>query len=233
MPSEEGLILDGVALVTWAMDVAGIPATRIVLLGQSLGTAVTAGVAEHFASQGAEFAGIVLVAGFSDLPTMLSGYRIAGFVPVLAPLRVWPWLLRKTQGFIVDKWPSAKRLVNIVRQTKKRLRLEIIHAKDDWDIPCKESNKLFQSATNATVPHGLDQHAFDAWKDARTIKKDGKGSFVTIWKADPNIIIRQEMFPYGGESAYPRDEGLTDSCRSQRHYDLCPTFPGSYEVFRF
>lgn len=190
------------------MDVAGIPATRIVLLGQSLGTAVTAGVAEHLANQGVEVAGIVLVAGFSDLPTMLSGYRIAGFVPVLAPLRVWPWLLQKTQGFIVDKWPSAERLASIVRQTKKRLRLEIVHAKDDWDIPCKESNKLFQSAANATVPNGLDQYAFDAWKDARTIKKDDKGSFVTVWKSDPNIIIRQEMFPCGGEIVYPGDESL-------------------------
>src|SRR5687768_13624940 len=53
-PTENGLVHDGIAAVSWAMDVAGIPSDRIVIMGQSLGTAVTAGVAEHFAMQGVE-----------------------------------------------------------------------------------------------------------------------------------------------------------------------------------
>jgi abhydrolase domain-containing protein 12 len=180
------------------MTVAEIPPSRIVLLGQSLGTAVTSGVAEFYINQGVEFAGIILVAGFSSLPSLLGEYRISGYVPVLSPLKVWPPLLRYFQSFIVDKWPSSERLATIVKGTKTRLRLSLVHARNDWDIPCHESDKLFQSAANATVAGGLDQHSFDAWKDVRTVKK-GDAGFVTTWVAEPNIIIRQELFPYGGE----------------------------------
>ncbi|KAK5004087.1 hypothetical protein LTR28_009360, partial [Elasticomyces elasticus] len=48
-PTEAGLITDGVALVNWVIDVAGIPPDRIVILGQSLGTAVASAVALRFA----------------------------------------------------------------------------------------------------------------------------------------------------------------------------------------
>lgn len=83
VPSEVGLIHDGAATVNWAINVAKVPASRIVIMGHSLGTAVTSGVAEHFASRGVEFAGVILVAGFSSAPTLLSRYTAAGFIPVL------------------------------------------------------------------------------------------------------------------------------------------------------
>jgi abhydrolase domain-containing protein 12 len=83
VPTESGLIHDGVTAVEWAINVAKVPPSRIVILGQSLGTAVSSGVAEHFAQQGVEFAGVILVAGFSNLPTLLSQYSAAGFIPVL------------------------------------------------------------------------------------------------------------------------------------------------------
>jgi abhydrolase domain-containing protein 12 len=47
-PSERGLILDALAVADWAMNVAGIPPSRILIFAQSLGTAVTLGVSEHF-----------------------------------------------------------------------------------------------------------------------------------------------------------------------------------------
>ena len=85
VPNEDGLIEDAYALVQWATHVAGISPSRIVLLGHSLGTAVVSGVAERYALRGVEFAGIVLVAGFGDLASMLSGYRIGGFHPAARP----------------------------------------------------------------------------------------------------------------------------------------------------
>ncbi|KPM45969.1 hypothetical protein AK830_g645 [Neonectria ditissima] len=197
-PSEAGLIRDASALVDWAMDVAGIPPSRIVLLGQSLGTAVVSGVAEKYALQGVEFAGITLVAGFSDLASLLTGYRIGGIFPVLAPFRVWPWLVKGFNYFVVDKWHSANRLANIVRHTKTRLRINLVHAKNDADIPWTEDNKLFRIAANETVGI-LDDTEFDAWKEQRTVRK-GDDAFVTTWTAEPNIVIRQELFPYGGHN---------------------------------
>ncbi|KAG7293940.1 hypothetical protein NEMBOFW57_004001 [Staphylotrichum longicolle] len=73
-PTEPGLIRDAEAAVHWAVRTAGVPPSRIVLLGHSLGTAVAAAAAEAFTlRQGWDFAGVVLVAGFSSLPDMLSG----------------------------------------------------------------------------------------------------------------------------------------------------------------
>ncbi|KAF2453886.1 Alpha/Beta hydrolase protein [Lineolata rhizophorae] len=56
-PSEPGLVADGVAAARWAIDVARVEPRRIVLLGQSLGTAVATGVAEAFALGEVEGAG--------------------------------------------------------------------------------------------------------------------------------------------------------------------------------
>ncbi|RYP85801.1 hypothetical protein DL770_004980 [Monosporascus sp. CRB-9-2] len=172
-PTENGLVHDGVAAVSWAMDVAGIPSDRIVIMGQSLGTAVTSGVAEHFAMQGVEFAGIILIAGFSDMQTLLSSYTAAGFIPILSPIRAIPPLLR--------------------------LRLTLIHAKDDLEIPCHESDALFKCASSATMGEELDDDQFGVWKEGKTTRKQD-GSFVSVVTAKPDIVIRQELVRYGGHN---------------------------------
>ncbi|KAK1776535.1 Alpha/Beta hydrolase protein [Copromyces sp. CBS 386.78] len=101
-----------------------------------------------------EFAGILLVAGFSSLPTMLSSYAIAGWLPVLRPLSFWPWLLGKVMSRIVDKWPSADRLTRLTKSAKadgRKLNLTLIHARNDWDIPYCEDDKLFKGAVKGLV----------------------------------------------------------------------------------
>ncbi|KAI1078949.1 alpha/beta-hydrolase [Whalleya microplaca] len=198
-PSEQGLILDGAAAVDWAMHVAGIPASRIVIMGQSLGTAVTSGVAEHFAMQGVEFAGVILVAGFSSMPALLSSYTAAGFIPVLSPFRPIPPLLRFLQSFVLDKWQSADRLAHVARLTRSRLRLTFIHAKNDLEIPCHESDVLFRSSANATLVEPMDDGAFLSWKEQMTQRRDD-ATFIAIANAEPDIIIREEVVPYGGHN---------------------------------
>lgn len=154
-------------------------------------------MAERYAVKGVEFAGIVLVAGFSDLASLLSGYRIGGLIPLLGPFASWPAIVRLLDRFVVDKWHSADRLANIVRHTKTRLRLSLVHAKNDGDIPYTEDDKLFRAAANETVGI-LGDDAFAAWKEERTVHK-GNDAFVTTWTSEPDIIVRQELFPYGCE----------------------------------
>lgn len=161
---------------------------------------MASGVAERYAVQGVEFAGVTLVSGFSDFANLLSGYRIGGIFPVLAPFSKWPGFLTVIHHFVVDKWHSADRLASLVRHTKTRLRLNLIHAKNDRDIPWTEDNKLFRSAANETVG-GFDDDEFNAWKEQRTVHK-GDDAFVTTWISEPNIVIRQELFPYGGKFLY-------------------------------
>lgn len=199
VPSEEGVIEDAAALVKWATTVAGIPPERLVLLGQSLGTAIVSAVAERYSEKGVEFAGVVLVAGFSDLATMLSEYRIGGLFPVLAPFRAWPSLLKLLRRSVVDKWRSIDRLEGLVRNTKNRLRLSLVHAKTDRDVPWTEDNKLFKAAVSDSVGISNDTE-FDEWKEERT-DHQGPDAFVATWKSEPDIVVRQELFPYGGELA--------------------------------
>jgi predicted peptidase len=177
------------------MKVANVPADRIVILGQSLGTAVTTGVVEHFVRRGTDFAGVVLVAGFTDLPNLLISYSIAGWVPLLSPLRLYPALQKLFASYVVDKWYSADRLANIVRLSKK-LRLFIIHSKDDYEIPWKHSEGLFAAAANATTEGGMGIDLLLKMK-ARTTVYMGHGAFISTWKAGGKKIIREEIVAYG------------------------------------
>ncbi|KAA8576084.1 hypothetical protein EYC84_006246 [Monilinia fructicola] len=197
-PTEEGLITDGIAAVDWAMKVAQVPSSRIVILGQSLGTAVACGVADSFAMQGIEFAGVVLVAGFTDVSSLLTSYSIAGWIPVLSPLRSYPALQKLFISYVSDKWPSTSRLTNYV-QISKRVRLFIIHALDDYEIPWYHSQGLFAAAANGTMESGINMELLDKMKARNTIDM-GDGAFISTWKTGNDKIIRQEVVGHGAHS---------------------------------
>ena len=218
------------------MNVANIPPSRIVLLGQSLGTAVTTAVALHFASGPAtpisnmfpsssplpadladrpssavDFAGIVLVAPFTNLPHLVLSYRIKGILPILSPLRPYPYLQNLLSHYIVDKWDSTARLAELVRittsssstsaatpsesETTRRLRIQILHARDDVEISWKQSEALFQAAIDASAEAetNVDTKAYQP-----KILKKGEG-FVEIQRKDDKSEIRLDVVGHGGE----------------------------------
>ena len=134
-PTEAGLITDGVALVNWILHTAKIPPERIVIMGQSLGTAVAAAVGLQFVDPDNSlypktqietssnqvtkssdritptlFAGIILVAPFTSVPNMLLTYRMGGWLPLLLPFRPFPKLAAALTSVMVDKWPTAEGL---------------------------------------------------------------------------------------------------------------------------
>ena len=177
-PSETGLILDGIALVQFVLSL-GIPPERIVILGQSLGTAVSSAVALHFADYDAslrrlpdstrgdeklmrhfrstpgelDFAAVVLVASFPSVPELLLTYRLAGLIPVLSPLRFYPRVQQSLQSTVVDKWQTAQRLAALVSSAAARkgakLDLRLIHALDDRDIPWRNGETNWIAASHA------------------------------------------------------------------------------------
>ncbi|TLD05737.1 uncharacterized protein PgNI_08486 [Pyricularia grisea] len=202
-PTETGMLVDGMAIVDYVLDTIGIPPSRVVIFGHSLGTAVTSAVAERYASRGIDFAAIILVASFSSLPDMLSGYRIGGVIGVMRPLAaICPPLNRFFLGtFVVDKWDSAGRVTNMVRSVKARagkLRLRIIHAHDDWDIPCIEADKMFTAAVGGLIGVGVEPQRLAEMKDERTVWKCEK-AFATRWE-EGDVHISEEIISHGGHN---------------------------------
>lgn len=195
-PDEQGLITDGVAAVEWAMKIAHIPPERIVLVGQSLGTAVVAAVADHFVRVSRiEFAGVVLIATFSDIPTLLLTYSVRGFIPILSPLKPYPALQKLVLRYVKDTWQTSTRVTSLVRKSQN-VNLHLIHSKNDFDIFWKHSESLFYTAANATTSSGMSFKQIDAVKFRQDL---GEGGSIESWNAGGTKKISKEIVRYGGK----------------------------------
>ncbi|KAF2196861.1 alpha/beta-hydrolase [Delitschia confertaspora ATCC 74209] len=152
-PSEKGLLNDGIAVLDWALNVANIPPDRIVLLGHSLGTAVSTAVTHHFLNleNPIEFSGLVLCASFTNGTNAFLSYAIVGLFPLLAPLKVFPYLEAWFGRRMVDTWKTDERLAEVVRKSS-RLHLAFIHAVDDLTMPWQQTEQLFHRAICAALP---------------------------------------------------------------------------------
>ena len=179
------------------MKVALVSPERIVIVGHSLGAAVTTAVAKHFAKQGIEFAGIVMIAGFMSLPTLFTTYKMGGLIAPLVPLSRYPKILNWLSNQITDTWESASRLASFVR-ISNRVRLFLIHAINDPTIPWTHAEGLFAAAANATTDGSMSLERLNSMKKRNTIAL-GDGAFISTWNDGGNKIIREEVVAYGGE----------------------------------
>ncbi|KAE9966530.1 hypothetical protein BLS_006944 [Venturia inaequalis] len=236
-PTERGVAADGVALVNFVLNL-GIPPSRIVILGQSLGTAVSSAVALHFADPVAaekhllhepiykslsteesanvenhaefgnsvqkpiDFAAVILVASFSSLPKLLLNYRIGGFLPLLSPLRPYPRFQKFFLGRLHDTWNTSSRLTaltsTIMNSPERSLRLHILHARNDWDIPWRSGEENFQKAEEALYP------TLNPNEEGKVEKVEGTGVEVSgeiednqrkeVWLGENRSKLRFEYF---------------------------------------
>lgn len=246
-PTERGVAADGIALVNFVLSL-GIPPSRIVILGQSLGTAVSSAVALHFANPVAaerhlshepsyadlsteelanventaelenavqkpiDFAAVILVASFSSIPKLLLNYRIGGFLPLMSPLRPYPRLQKFFLGQLYDTWNTSSRLTaltsTIVNSTDRSLRLHILHARNDWDIPWRSGEENFQVAEEALYP-ALDQN-----EEKDLEKVEGTGVKISgeiednqrkeVWLGESKRVeLIFEILRFGGKLSFP------------------------------
>lgn len=199
-PSERGLCLDAIAVVDWVTNVARIPPSRILIFSQSIGTAVSLAVSEHFALQSPPvvFAGTILVAPFVDVATLVATYRIAGSIPLLSPLARFPLLFDYLSTFIRDKWLSKDSIAGYIRANEangEKYKLTLIHAEDDWDIPSHHTEVVFWHAVNATVARGISYDEFEEVKFKSRTDLGAAGS-VMEWRTK-NGVIREEILKTG------------------------------------
>ena len=179
-----------------------VPPDRIVIQGQSLGTAVSIAVAEYFSSvRSIEFKAIVLIAAFSNVPTLVCTYSIGGIVPILSPLKYFPSVQNFFASQVQETWYNGRRLFDLVK-TNRNLKLYLIHAFDDMEIPWANSDILFHIAANATNDRGLSTKQIDAVKFRR---RYGERSWTDSWKTKDNgglKFVKLQVVPYGGSSMF-------------------------------
>jgi abhydrolase domain-containing protein 12 len=200
MPTEEGLIQDAIAVVEWALNVAHIPPSRIMIIGQSLGTAVNMAVAERFASrdEAVIFAGHILIAPFVDVPTLVATYKIAGRIPILSPVAQYPTLFEFLCSHIRETWSTSTRITKYVRRNEEmrhRYRITFIHAEDDLSIPWHHTSTLFLHAVNATSVGGVADARVRSWKleegqDLGAAGREGR------WRTEHGVIS-ETILRYG------------------------------------
>ena len=185
------------------MTVAKVPISKTVLVGQSLGTAVIAGAADRYTKDhNGSFAGLILVAGFSDLATLLLTYSTGGVLPILSPLRFYPrlqnWLLKQLH----ESWRTQDSLKRLVARAEE-LDLTIIHAKNDCNIPWSHSGVLFHAAINGTSDERLVGFSNKQIDSLKRYEERGREGHTNSWHAAGKdgrgiLRIRQEVADYGG-----------------------------------
>lgn len=118
---EAGLYADGDAALSYLTETRQIPAGRIVLYGQSLGTAVAADVAARH-----KCGALILESGFSSASSVAT--------------RTVPWLPRWLHFLGKNRFESARKLRNV------KVPVLITHGDPDPVIPTAEANVLFDAA---------------------------------------------------------------------------------------
>jgi len=161
-PSEAGLTLDARAAWDWLRSHGAAP-ENVLVVGNSLGTAVAVQLAsaleaeqqldgpkEHRKEVGVSSRerprGVVLLAPFSSVETLLDSYYIAGFVPLFAPIRIFPFIANFVKRFLAHRFDTLTKVVEL------NVPLLIVHAENDWDIPHSHSQTLFEAFLDQHLP---------------------------------------------------------------------------------
>lgn len=185
---------DAEAVVDWALHVARIPPERIVLLGHSLGTAVATGIAYQYATSAApastHFAGLILCAAFTNAGNAFTAYSIGDVVPVLAPVNLVPALQRWFSGRMRDTWRTDQRLAALAKQSE-RLRLTLVHARDDGTMPWVQTEALFEAVLGVVAGEGEP--------DLKVVDL-GEAGVQEVWEGDGKSVSKL-IARHGGEWA--------------------------------
>ncbi|KIM66935.1 hypothetical protein SCLCIDRAFT_262776 [Scleroderma citrinum Foug A] len=144
-PTEDGLVLDSRAAWDWLISNGARP-EDIVIVGHSLGTAISSKLAVALAEEGTHFKGLALLSPFASLHTVVDTYSVFGFLPVMLPLTVVPGVADLYKSFLLARFDT----LSIISRVK--VPLLILHAENDWDIPHQHSDMLFDTLLEPYLP---------------------------------------------------------------------------------
>lgn len=207
-PSEDGIVTDAVTVANWTMHTAGIPPERIVIFGQSLGSAVAIALVNELAHRQppVHSAGLAVTATFADIPQLTTTYRIGGLIPVLSPVAKVKPLFAFFARQLSSTWDNMFRLGEFVKAAE-RYDITLLHAEDDTDIPMEHSIKLYREAVQAVegVKDSAENDGELLSRISSVEKGRGAGGSITVWPTSKGNI-RLEILKYGVHDkimAYP------------------------------
>ncbi|GAA6028819.1 hypothetical protein JCM8097_007410 [Rhodosporidiobolus ruineniae] len=183
-PSEEGLLIDARTAWDFLTLTKSVPPSQIAIMGQSLGTGVSAGVTARLADEGLSPRALILVAPFSSIASLLETYRLGNVIPILSPLRKFPWLLNSFLRLLKTKF-DTKSLIERVRCP-----MLILHAQNDPVIPFSHSRHLAETLLTPL----LTSHSASSKKEA-------------LEGARKHLVRETKLGGWGVVSRFERGEG--------------------------
>ncbi|KAJ1551042.1 hypothetical protein HK096_003508 [Nowakowskiella sp. JEL0078] len=139
-PSENGLAKDARATWDWVID-QGVSKQNIIIMGHSLGTGPAARLAHDLDKEEIRPRALILQAAYSSISSVLFEYQMFEYIPIFAPLKLFPGLHEYLTSSLIDKYDTASKLSEI------HCPILIIYGARDKEIPPRHSHILFEEAT--------------------------------------------------------------------------------------
>ncbi|KAJ9062997.1 hypothetical protein DSO57_1004629 [Entomophthora muscae] len=193
-PSEYGLFQDSLAAWNWLMD-QGVDASRITILGHSLGTGVSSRLVSHLNSINVYPKAMILTAPYSSIGRVLFDFRLFHFFPLFSPLKFIPDHEKHALKYLEHRFDTNALIPTL--QTP----FILFHGVNDAQIPSTHSWCLFNSSldsfgktredfTSSTLPRATGNvHLYSSQGSKPSFIK-----FVEIHKATHNDLADYPEF---------------------------------------
>ncbi|BGP33251.1 hypothetical protein JCM10296v2_005045 [Rhodotorula toruloides] len=160
-PSEEGLLTDARRAFDYVYKDNGVPASRIAVMGQSLGTGVSAGMVARLAEEGIHPRALILVAPFSSVASLLETYKLGNYIPILSPLQRFPRLLEGLLRLLRTRF-DTRSVIDSIHSP-----ILILHAHNDPVIPLSHTRTLAEHLLGPLLSQHAESDQSEALKLAR------------------------------------------------------------------
>ncbi|GAA5956987.1 hypothetical protein JCM3765_006661 [Sporobolomyces pararoseus] len=135
-PSEEGVLKDARRAFDYLNLEKGVDSSQIVISGQSLGTGIGTALSARLEAEGRKLKALVLVAPFSSISTLLETYKLGNVIPLVSPLKRFPWLFEKLLKLLRTRFDTKAVISDVTCP------ILLVHAQDDPVIPYSHSKTL-------------------------------------------------------------------------------------------
>ncbi|KAG6909757.1 hypothetical protein DXG01_015473 [Tephrocybe rancida] len=155
-PTVPGVAMDARAAWDWLTIEMGAKAEDVVVVGHSLGTAISALLGAQLGREGVNVRGVTLLAPFSSIRLLMDQYALFGVLPLLKPLAKLPFVPRVLTWSIAQNFDTLSQVPDITAPVL------IAHALDDADISHTHAEVLFNALIEPYLPPAVDAAAHPA-----------------------------------------------------------------------